>query len=77
MKLGWFKNESYPEIGETNSSGTGGYFKQLKERLSNTRKTLSGGLEKLFSGKNCIDDNLLEELEELLITSDIGVQTAT
>jgi len=77
MKLGWFKNENNPEIGETNSSGTGSYFKRLKERLSKTRKTLSGGLEKLFSGKNCIDDNLLEELEELLITSDIGVQTAT
>ncbi len=77
MKLGWFKKENYPETGETDSSGTGGYFKRLKERLSKTRKTLSGGLEKLFSGKKRIDDNLLEELEELLITSDIGVQTAT
>lgn len=77
MKLGWFKKENYPETGETGSSGTGGYFKRLKERLSKTRKTLSGGIEKLFSGKNCTDDNLLEELEELLITSDIGVHTAT
>lgn len=77
MKLSWFKNENHLKAGETDSSGTGGYFKRLKERLSKTRKTLSGGLEKLFSGKQRIDDDLLEELEALLITSDIGVQTAT
>ena len=77
MKLSWFKKENYPETGESSSSGIGDYFKRLKERLSKTRKTLSGGLEKLFSDKKYIDDNLLEELEELLITSDIGVQTAT
>lgn len=77
MKLSWFKNENHLKAGETDSSGAGGYFKRLKERLSKTRKTLSGGLEKLFSGKQRIDDDLLEELEALLITSDIGVQTAT
>ncbi|RPH50842.1 MAG: signal recognition particle-docking protein FtsY [Desulfobacteraceae bacterium] len=77
MKLGWFKKANHPETGEIKSSGSESYFKRLKERLSKTRKTLSGGLEKLFSGKQGIDDNLLEELEELLITSDIGIQTAT
>ena len=77
MNLGWFNKEKNPKTGETGPSGPGSYFKRLKERLSKTRKTLSGGLEKLFSGKQRIDDNLLEELEELLITSDIGVQTAT
>ena len=77
MKLSWFNGENRPEAGENASSGAGGYFKRLKERLSKTRKILSGGLEKLFSGKQRIDEDLLEELEELLITSDIGVQTAT
>ena len=52
-----------------------GLFKRLKRGLSKTRKTLSGGLEKIFSGKGTIDDDLLEALEELLITSDLGVQT--
>ena len=52
-----------------------GLFKRLKRGLSKTRKTLSGGLEKIFSGKGTIDDDLLEALEELLITSDVGVQT--
>ena len=54
----------------------GGYFRRLKERLSKTRQTFSDGFDRIFAGKQRIDDDLLEELEELLITSDIGVQTA-
>jgi len=53
-----------------------GYFRRLKDRLSKTRKTFSDGFDRIFAGKQKIDDDLLEELEELLITSDIGVQTA-
>jgi fused signal recognition particle receptor len=53
-----------------------GYFRRLRERLSKTRKTFSSGFDRIFTGKQRIDDDLLEELEELLITSDIGVQTA-
>jgi fused signal recognition particle receptor len=53
-----------------------GYFKRLKSRLSKTRKNFSHGFEKAFAGKNKLDDDALEELEELLITSDIGVQTS-
>ncbi|MEW6671482.1 MAG: signal recognition particle-docking protein FtsY [Thermodesulfobacteriota bacterium] len=53
-----------------------GFFKRLKSGLAKTRLTFSGGIEKLFAGRKAIDDDLLEELEELLITSDIGVRTA-
>jgi len=52
-----------------------GYFKRLRERLSKTRNSLSNGFDRAFAGKKKIDDDVLEELEELLITSDIGVQT--
>ncbi|NNL76734.1 MAG: signal recognition particle-docking protein FtsY [Desulfobacterales bacterium] len=52
-----------------------GYFKRLKSRLSKTRKNFSGGFDKIFASAQKIDDDVLEELEELLITSDIGVQT--
>jgi len=55
---------------------SGGYFRRLKDQLSKTRKTFSVGFDKIFAGKKRVDDDLLEELEELLITSDIGVQTA-
>ncbi|MFC1815372.1 signal recognition particle-docking protein FtsY [Thermodesulfobacteriota bacterium] len=53
-----------------------GFFKRLKLGLSRTRDTFTTGLEKLFVGRRGIDDDLLEELEELLITADIGIQTA-
>jgi len=52
-----------------------GYFKRLRNRLSRTRNSLSSGFERAFAGKKKIDNDVLEELEELLITSDIGVQT--
>jgi len=52
-----------------------GFFSRLKNGLSKTRELLSTDISELFSGNRKIDDDLLEELEELLITSDIGVQT--
>jgi fused signal recognition particle receptor len=54
---------------------TAGYFHRLKNRLSKTRKALAGGFERIFSGRQNIDAEVLEDLEELLITSDIGVET--
>jgi fused signal recognition particle receptor len=52
-----------------------GFFTRLKNGLSKTRKLLSTDINELFSGNRKIDDDMLEALEELLITSDIGVQT--
>jgi len=57
-------------------AGEPGFFKRLKSGLAKTRLSFTGGIEKLFTGRKTIDDDLLEELEELLITSDIGVRTA-
>lgn len=51
-------------------------FNRLKAGLSKTRDILTTDIDALFSNKQKIDDDMLEELEELLITSDIGVQTA-
>ncbi|MGD9364598.1 MAG: signal recognition particle-docking protein FtsY [Desulfobacteraceae bacterium] len=50
-------------------------FNRLKAGLSKTRDILTTDIDELFSKKHKIDDDMLEELEELLITSDIGVQT--
>jgi len=52
-----------------------GVFKSLKSGLSKTRNALSNGVDALFKGGRTLDDELLEELEELLITSDVGVRT--
>jgi fused signal recognition particle receptor len=48
----------------------------LKKGLTKTREILTTDIDDLFRSKKQIDDDMLEELEELLITSDIGVQTA-
>lgn len=52
-----------------------GRFRHLWERLSRTRQTLSSGLDRLLRGRKEVDAALLEELEELLITADLGVDT--
>ena len=61
---------------DTEPETSGGYFSRLKSRLSKTRRNLADGLDRIFVGGRSIDDDVLEELEELLITADIGVQTA-
>ena len=47
----------------------------LKERLFKSKKKLGDGLSSIVIGKKKIDEDLLEELEMLLIGSDIGIQT--
>ncbi len=59
-----------------NHTPGGGYLKRLKNRLSKTRQTLADGFDKIFADQTRVDDAMLENLEELLITADIGVQTA-
>jgi fused signal recognition particle receptor len=63
-----------PKVKEK-SLDSGGLFDRLKVGLSQTRKLLTTDIDELFSSKPKLDDDLLEELEELLITSDMGVQT--
>ena len=52
-----------------------GFLNRLKKGLLKTHKVLSTDINELFAGNRKIDDELLEELEELLITSDMGVRT--
>ncbi|EGV52816.1 signal recognition particle-docking protein FtsY [endosymbiont of Riftia pachyptila] len=54
-----------------------GLFSRLKERLSRTRSNLSDGLANLLLGRKEIDDELLEELETLLLTADVGVDATS
>jgi len=74
MAFTWLKKNDEGIIEEDPEKSTG-LLKRLKKGLSKTRKLLSTDINELFAGNRRIDDELLEELEELLITSDIGVQT--
>jgi fused signal recognition particle receptor len=52
-----------------------GFFQRLKQGLFKTHQGLVSKIDQLIAGKKKIDDDLLAELEEILITSDIGVKT--
>jgi len=49
-----------------------GLFDRLKSRLTRTRSAISDGISSLFRGGREMDQALLDELEELLYTSDLG-----
>lgn len=50
-----------------------GLFSRLRNGLSKTRQVLTTDLNELFVSGKAIDEALFEELEELLITSDLGI----
>ena len=52
-----------------------GFFARLKQGLSRTRTGFTGKLDQLLFGKKEISEDLLEELEEILFSSDLGVAT--
>ena len=52
-----------------------GFFAKLKEGLSKTKKNLTEQIESIIFKHKKIDDDFIDELEEILITSDMGVET--
>lgn len=52
-----------------------GLFARLKQGLSRTREGLTKGLANLFLGKKVIDAELLEDIETLLLSADVGVES--
>ncbi|MFZ1201048.1 MAG: signal recognition particle receptor subunit alpha, partial [Desulfobacterales bacterium] len=58
------------------SEDGGGIFKRLRRGLARTRQLLTTDLDELFAENTGVGDEMLEDLEEILVTADIGVQTA-
>ena len=54
-----------------------GFFARLKEGLNKTRNNIVHGIDSVFSGFSAIDDEFYEELEEILIMGDIGVNATS
>ncbi len=54
-----------------------GFFSKLKEGLSKTRNNIVHGIDSVFSGFSSIDEEFYEELEEILIMGDIGVNATS
>ena len=54
-----------------------GFFKRLVEGLSKTRENIVSGIDSIFSGYSSIDDDFYEEIEEILVMGDLGINTTT
>lgn len=52
-----------------------GFFGKLARGLSKTRDSIAAGFDSIFSGFSGLDDDFYEELEEILIMSDMGIDT--
>ncbi len=69
------KKKPAPGVPEPPTAEKTGFFSRLKSGLSKTRNSLSTRFDAVFSGNQKLDDDLIEEIEEVLITADIGVPT--
>ncbi len=54
-----------------------GFFKRLVEGLTKTRNNIVSGIDSIFSGFSAIDGDFYEEIEEILIMGDLGINATT
>lgn len=54
-----------------------GFFSRLLHGLAKTRSNIANGLDTIFSGFSSIDEDFYEELEEILIMADLGINATT
>ena len=54
-----------------------GFFKRLVEGLTKTRNNIVSGIDSIFSGFSHIDEDFYEEIEEILIMGDLGINATT
>ena len=59
----------------TENTANNGVFDRVRKGLFKTRAGFAGRLDQLILGKKEISEDLMEELEEILFTSDLGVET--
>ena len=52
-----------------------GFFDRLKDGLQKTRKSITEKIDQVLVSFGKVDDDLFDELEEILITSDLGIET--
>lgn len=55
------------------AEGKQGFFKRLVKGLAKTRDNIVSGFDSIFSGFSSIDEDFYEEIEEILIMGDIGI----
>ena len=54
-----------------------GFFKRLVAGLAKTRENIVSGIDAIFNGFSSIDDDFYDEIEEILVMGDIGINATT
>lgn len=54
-----------------------GFFRRLVHGLTKTRDSIVSGIDSIFNGFSSIDEDFYEEIEEILVMGDIGINTTT
>ena len=74
-----FEEEAVEEVEEiiegTQTEKKTNFFEKLKGGLTKTRKDMSNKIENILSSHKKVDDELFEDLEEVLVTADVGAAT--
>ena len=65
---------SHPS-GQTEKNRSTGLFGRLRDKLAATQRSFTRGLSDLLLGNRALDDALFEEMETLLLSADVGVET--
>lgn len=71
--FGFGKRKTPDKALEETAAKAPGVLTRLRERLARTRANLGDALGDLLTGRRQIDDDLLEEIETLLLSADVGV----
>ena len=69
------KPETEALTSERTPEKEGSWFSRLREGLSKTRNSIVGQISGLLRVGRTIDEELMEEIEEILIQADVGVNT--
>ncbi|MBB6217805.1 fused signal recognition particle receptor [Anaerosolibacter carboniphilus] len=70
-----FDDQDQPEIEAALEIEKVGFFARLKEGLTKTRQGITARVDQVLKSYKKVDEELLEEIEEILITADVGVNT--
>jgi fused signal recognition particle receptor len=74
----FLEQESQDELEDEEESTEGkvSFFSKLKDGLFKTRKNITDKINDVLVSFKAVDEELFDELEEILITSDVGVETS-
>ncbi|PCI41714.1 MAG: signal recognition particle-docking protein FtsY [Rhodospirillaceae bacterium] len=76
LKDGELRGSAMGDYTTTSGDSAGGWLKKMRTGLGKSSEKMTSGIGQVFTVRRRLDHDALEELEEVLITADLGVSTA-